>query len=81
VSDYLRTGWHEFFIPVASVQGPTSLRVWIDMEDVVPMLRRLDLIYGDEAHPYALRLEDIPGAQRRLIQQVTEHVIEHPEAV
>ncbi len=81
MSDYLRTGWHEFFIPVASLRGPTSLRVWIEMEDVVPMLRQLDLLYGDEAHPYALRVEDIPDAQRKLIQLVTDHVIEHPEAV
>jgi hypothetical protein len=77
----MRTGWHEFFIPVRSLQGRSSLRVWIDMEDVVPMLRQLDLIYGDEDHPYALRVEEIPSAQRKLLALVTEHVIEHPEAV
>lgn len=77
----MRSGWHEFFIPVTSLHGRASLRVWIDMEAVIPLLRQLDLVYGDENHPYALRVGDIPDAQRKLIQLVTEHVIEHPEAV
>jgi len=77
----MRSGWHEFLIPVTSLHGRTTLRIWIDMEEVHPILRRLDLIYGDENHPYALHVEDIPDAQRKLIQLVAERVIEHPEAV
>jgi hypothetical protein len=81
VSRYLNTGWHEFLIPVTSRQGHGYLRVWIEMADVVALLRQLDLIYGDAEHPYALRATEIPDAQRRLLELVSAHAIEHPEAV
>ena len=81
MSKYLHTGWHEFFVPVISRHGRTHLRIWIEMEHVVAMLRRLDLIYGDREHPYALRTEEIPDAQRKLLEMVTQHVLEHPDAV
>jgi len=81
MSTYLHGGWHEFFLPVRSRTGPTHLRVWIDMEDVLPMLRTLDQIYGDADHPYAIRVEEIPDAQRKLLKLVGEHVIHHPETV
>lgn len=81
VSKYLHVGWHEFFIPVWSLKGLTHLRVWIDMEDVLPMLRHLDAVYGDDDHPYAMRVEQIPDAQRDLIQMVIDHVLEQPGAV
>ncbi len=81
VSEYLHTGWHEFFLPVTSRHGEAHLRVWIDMAEVLPMLRRLDRLFGDEAHPYALRIQEIPAAQRELIRMVMDLVLEHPEAV
>jgi len=81
MSKYLYTGWHEFLIPAESRGGPQYLRVWIDMEDVVPMLRRLDHVYGDEEHPWALRVEDIPDAQRELLDMVIDRVISRPEAI
>jgi hypothetical protein len=81
VSKYLHSGWHEFFIPVRSEHGNSHLRVWIDMEDVVPLLRQLDLIYGDEDHPYAMDPREIPDAQRMLLRLVTNLVIERPYAV
>lgn len=81
MSKYLHTGWHEFLLPVMSLQGRSYLRIWIDMEEVVPMLRRLDRIYGDEEHPWALRIEEIPDAQRKLLEMIIEHVFERPEAV
>jgi hypothetical protein len=81
VSRYLHSGWHEFFIPVNSEHGPTHLRIWIDMEDVIPLLRQLDLTYGDEAHPYAMDAREIPDAQRALLRLVTNLAIERPQAV
>jgi hypothetical protein len=81
VSRYLHSGWHEFFIPVTSRGGRAHLRIWIDMEDVVPMLRKLDAIYGDAEHPYAIRPEEIPDAQRTLLELVSEHAIGRPDAV
>ena len=78
---YLREGWHEFLIPVESTRGVRYLRVWIEMRDVVPMLRRLDERYGDDEHPYALRVEDLPEAQRDLLEMVIVHVISKPETV
>lgn len=81
MSRYLHSGWHEFLIPVRSDHGRAHLRIWIEMEDVVPLLRRLDLVYGDEDHPYALDARDIPDAQRMLLALVTDLAIERPEAV
>jgi hypothetical protein len=81
MSKYLHTGWHEFFLPVITRHGRTHVRVWIEMQQVVPMLRELDRIYGDAEHPYALRVEEIPAAQRQLLELVVRHVVENPGAV
>lgn len=81
MSKYLHTGWHEFLLPVISHHGRTHMRIWIDMEDVVPMLRELDRRFGDREHPYALRTEEIPDAQRTLLELVTRHVLEQPDAL
>lgn len=81
MSKYLHTGWHEFFLPMMSRHGRTHVRIWIEMEDLVPMLRELDVLYGDREHPYALRTEEIPDAQRKLLEMVTQHVLEKPQAV
>lgn len=81
MTDYLRTGWHEFLLPIVSRAGPDHMRIWIDMTEVVPILRRLDQLYGDEHHRYALAPERIPDAQRTLHRMVVAHVLERPEAV
>jgi hypothetical protein len=64
-----------------SRHGRTHMRIWIEMADVVPMLRELDLVFGDQEHPYALRTEEIPDAQRKLLEMVTRHVLEEPGAL
>lgn len=82
MSEYLHTGCYEFLLPAVSGEGAKEyLRIWIDMEDVVWMLRQLDLRYGDRHHPYALNVEQIPDAQRTLLTMVAERVLAHPEAV
>lgn len=82
MSEYLHTGWYEFLLPALSGEGGKEfLRIWIDMADVVRMLRQLDLRYGDRDHPYALNVEEIPDAQRTLLTMMAEHVLTHPEAV
>jgi hypothetical protein len=81
MTDYLRTGWHEFLLPIVSRAGRDHMRIWIDMAEVVPILRRLDQLYGDEDHPYALAPERIPDAQRALHRMVVVHLLDHPEAV
>lgn len=82
MSEFLNTGWHEFLLPVTTRAGSTEyLRVWVDMNDVVPILRQLDLIYGDREHPYALDLRQIPDAQRTLLQMVATHLLAHPDAL
>lgn len=78
---YMKTGWYEFLVPVRSGLGRDHLRVWIDMKDVVPMLRRLDLIYGDREHPYCHDLTQVPDAARDLVAMVMDHIVEHPESV
>jgi len=81
VSRYATTGWYEFLLPVRTPGGEDHLRVWIDMQDVVPLLRRLDRVYGDPEHPYCRDLTQVPNAARDLVAMVMEHVIEHPGCV
>ena len=79
---YLRAGWHEFLVPTVSERGTTEyLRTWIDMADLVPMLRHLDLIYGDREHPYAMNVAEIPDVQRHLLRMVAQHLLASPEAI
>jgi hypothetical protein len=78
---YMTTGWYEFLVPVRGEHGSDHLRVWIDMKDVVPMLKRLDLIYGDPEHPYCRDLTQVPDAARDLVGMVMDHIVEHPESV
>jgi hypothetical protein len=81
MSSYMTSGWYEFLVPVRGAQGQDHLRVWIDMKDVVPMLKRLDLIYGDPEHPYCKDLRQVPDAARDLVAMVMDHIVEHPESV
>ncbi|HZU15587.1 MAG TPA: hypothetical protein VFD01_03130 [Candidatus Dormibacteraeota bacterium] len=81
MSRYATTGWYEFLLPVRTPGGEDHLRVWIEMQDVVPMLRRLDRIYGDPEHPYCRDLTRVPDAARDLVSMVMEHVIERPDRV
>jgi hypothetical protein len=81
VTSYLRRGWLEFLVPVRPELGAGQLVVWIDAEDTLPMLRRLDAAYGDDEHPYCLDPRQIPEANRDLTWMVAEHVIAHPESV
>lgn len=79
MSEFLHTGWHEFILPATSIDRVTEyLRVWIDMDVLLPMLRRLDQIYGDSEHPYALDPRQIPDAQRTLLVMVAEQLLAHP---
>jgi hypothetical protein len=57
------------------------MRVWVEMEEVVSILRRLDAVYGDSAHPYALRVEEIPAAQRDLLEMLVDRILDRPSAV
>ncbi|GLY70968.1 hypothetical protein [Amycolatopsis taiwanensis] len=82
MSKFLHTGWHEFLLPVLSCRETTEyLRVWLDMAAVVPMLRELDLAYGDREHPYALDPRQIPQAQAGLLAKVAQHLLDHPGAL
>lgn len=82
MSEFLHTGWHEFLLPATTRVGSTEyLRVWVDMNHVVPMLRQLDLVYGDREHPYALDLRQIPDAQRTLLHMVATHLLANPDAL
>lgn len=81
MSSYMTSGWYEFLVPVRGEEGPDDLRVWIEMKDVVPMLKRLDLIYGDPEHPYCRDLTQVPNAARDLVVMVMDHILEHPESV
>ncbi|HLH71209.1 MAG TPA: hypothetical protein VKY90_19855 [Candidatus Dormibacteraeota bacterium] len=81
MSRYATTGWYEFLLPVRTPEGEDHLRIWIDMAEVVPLLRRLDRTYGDAEHPYCRDLTQVPEAARELVSMVMEHVVEHPACV
>jgi hypothetical protein len=81
MTKYVSSGWYEFLLPVRSTRGPDFLRVWIDMKDVVPMLKRLDALYGDAEHPYCRDLTQMPEAARDLVRMVVEHVLKRSDSV
>lgn len=78
---FLHTGWHEFLLPASHHDATEYLRIWVDMANIVPMLRELDLAYGDREHPYALDPRRIPQAQRTLLSKVAQLVLDHPGAL
>ncbi len=52
MSRFLHTGHHEALLP-AQVADQFSLRVWIEMSDLVPLLKRLDERSVKAASPIA----------------------------
>lgn len=81
-SKYTRTGWHEFLLPAASEQGHTEfLRVWVDMVDVIPLLRRLAPDGKRQRYPNMLSAGEASDVQRTILRLVTVHIFGHPGAV
>jgi hypothetical protein len=81
-SKYARTGWHEFLLPAASEQGDAEfLRIWVEMVDVVPLLRRLAPDSERQRYPNVLAVGEASDAQRTILRLVTMHIFGHPEAL
>jgi hypothetical protein len=81
VSRFLRTGHHEAVLPARVAGAEFSLRIWIEMQDVVPLLEKLDAEFGQPGQPYCTHVEQLRVAQETLVKLITEAVREHPGKV
>jgi hypothetical protein len=81
MSRFLHSGHHEVLLPAHLGQVPVSLRLWVDMTDIVPLLERLDVLYGAPGRPYCRDLEQVPAAQQALLELIREFLCVHPDRV
>ena len=81
MSRFLHTGHHEAFLPARVADQPFSLRVWVEMRDLVPLLERLDERFGERGRPYCTKLERVPEAQGVLLEMIAELLRAQPQKV
>jgi len=72
MSRFLHTGHHEALLPAQVADQLFSLRVWIEMSDLVPLLKRLDERFGEGSRAYCMKLERVPEAQGVLLEMIAE---------
>jgi hypothetical protein len=78
---YLQAGYYEAVLPVRVGETIGGLRVWLQAEEMVPLLRQLDLRYGDVDHPYFVHAEDRLRALHTLEELIRDLIIERPEVL
>ena len=81
MSRFLHSGHHEACLPARVADQPFSLRVWIEMSDLVPLLERLDERFGESGQPYCTQLERVPEAQGVLLEMIAEFLRAQPQKV
>jgi hypothetical protein len=81
MSRFLHTGHHEALLPAQVADQPFSLRVWIEMSDLVPLLNRLDERFGEGGQSYCMKLERVPEAQGVLLEMIAELLRAQPQKV
>ena len=81
MSRFLRSGHHEAVLPARLSGAEFSLRVWIEMQDVVPLLETLDALFGEPGRPYCTHVEQLRVAQETLVELMAQVLHEHPEKV
>jgi hypothetical protein len=74
---FLHAGWFEMFLPIRLGAEPRALRVWIEMRDLVPLLRQLDHVYGSEAEPYCVDPTRVRAAQDTLAGLIVQAIAAH----
>ncbi len=81
MTKYLQAGYYEAVLPVQVGAATGSLRVWLNAEEMVPLLRQLDALYGDEGQPYCVHAEDRLRALHTLEELIRDLITEHPEVL
>jgi len=79
VSRFLRSGHHEAVLPARLSGAEFSLRVWIEMQDIVPLLETLDAMFGEPGRPYCTHVEQLRVAQETLVELMAQVLRAHPE--
>jgi hypothetical protein len=81
MTKYLQAGYYEAVLPVQVGAARGSFRVWLDAKEMVPLLRQLDALYGDEGQPYCVHAEDRLRALHTLEELIRDLITEHPEVL
>jgi hypothetical protein len=78
MTSYLQAGYYEAVLPVRVGETTGGLRVWLQAEEMVPLLRQLDLRYGDADHPYCVHAEDRLRALHTLEELIRDLIVARP---
>lgn len=76
---YLHEGCHECVLPIKLGRRTAYMRVWIEMEEIVGLLKKLDELFGEAGKPYCVRLEEVPLAQEKLVDLIVDRLLEKPD--
>ncbi|HWP93229.1 MAG TPA: hypothetical protein VNN20_13630 [Thermodesulfobacteriota bacterium] len=79
MSRYLNTGHYEAFLPINLENKVYYMRVWIETDELVKALKKLDLIFGTPEEPYCRDLYQVPMAIERLNDLIMDLISENPE--
>ncbi|HEX3035645.1 MAG TPA: hypothetical protein VHT73_11035 [Thermodesulfobacteriota bacterium] len=79
MSHYLHTGHYEAFLPMSLENKISYMRVWIETDELVKALKKLDVIFGTPEEPYCRDLYQIPMAIERLSDLIIDLILENPE--
>jgi hypothetical protein len=81
MTKYLQAGYYEAVLPVQVGAARGSFRVWLDAKEMVPLLRQLDMRYGDEGQPYCVHAEDRLRALYTLEELIRDLITERPKVL
>ncbi len=79
MSRYLHIGHYEAFLPINLENKTHYMRVWIETDELVKALKKLDSIFGTHKEPYCRDLYQIPMAIERLSDLIIDLILENPE--
>jgi hypothetical protein len=81
MTKYLQAGYYEAVLPVQVGAAKGCFRVWLNAKEMVPLLRQLDMRYGDEGQPYCVHAEDRLRALHTLEELIKDLIIERPKVL
>jgi hypothetical protein len=81
MTKYLQAGYYEAVLPVQAGAAKGCFRVWLNAKEMVPLLRQLDMLYGDEGQPYCVHAEDRLRALHTLEELIKDLIIERPRVL
>lgn len=81
MSRYLYTGHYEAFLPINLENKIYYMRVWIEADELVKALKKLDLIFGTPEEPYCKDLYQVPLAMERLSDLIIDLIFENPKSL